>query len=443
MTLKSTSSAQSIRRKHPPGLPVLFFTEMWERFSFYCMLSILTLYMNESLKFDTNLVGQIYGGYIGLVYFTPLLGGLLADRVLGFRKAIVLGGISMGIGHGLLAFPPLPTFFAGLCCLIIGNGLFKPNISTILGNLYRDLPEKRDNAYNIFYMGINIGAFMSPLVAAYLRNKYGWHYAFGAAGIGMVFAVTIFTVFRKHVAAGEVATIHRSDSQIKEIELTHSQERERVFALLMIFAVVVVFWMAFKQQGFTLTFWARDCTRTSLSPELFQTVNPAFILIFTPLLVTFWNTLRGIGREPSTASKIAVGMLLTGGAYAVIALAGRLGGDFGRVNVSWLIGTYAVITLAELCLSPMGLSLVSKLAPPRMRGMLMGGWFCATAVGAYLAGFLGTMWDDMRHSSFFAILVAASLAAFLLLLFVIKRLHGTIVEAEEMARQAASQAETE
>ncbi len=444
MTLTSTSPARPIRRKHPPGLPVLFFTEMWERFSFYCMLSILTLYMNESLKFDTNLVGQIYGGYIGLVYFTPLLGGLLADRVLGFRKAIVLGGISMGIGHALLAFPPLPTFFAGLSCLIIGNGLFKPNISTILGNLYRDLPEKRDNAYNIFYMGINIGAFMSPLVAAYLRNNYGWHYAFGAAGIGMIFALTIFTVFRKHVAAGEVDTMHRSDSETKEIELTHHQERERVFALLMVFAVVIVFWMAFKQQGFTLTFWARDCTRTSLSPELFQTVNPAFILIFTPLLVTFWNTLRGIGREPSTASKIAIGMLLTGAAYTVIALAGRLGGDFGRVNASWLIGTYAVITLAELCLSPMGLSLVSKLAPPRMRGMLMGGWFCATAVGAYLAGFLGTMWDDMRHSSFFAILVAASLAAFLLLLFVIKRLHGTIVEAEEMARQAAaSRAETE
>jgi POT family proton-dependent oligopeptide transporter len=445
MTLRSTSPTRSTRRKHPPGLPVLFFTEMWERFSFYCMLSILTLYMNESLKFDTNIVGQIYGGYVGLVYFTPLLGGLLADRVLGFRKAIVLGGISMGIGHALLAFPPLPTFFAGLTCLIIGNGLFKPNISTILGNLYRDLPEKRDNAYNIFYMGINIGAFMSPLVAAYLRNNYGWHYAFGAAGFGMVIAVSIFTLFRKYVAAGEIGTVmQKGGSDIKEVKLTRRQERERVFALLMVFAVVIVFWMAFKQQGFTLTFWARDCTRTSLSPELFQTVNPAFILIFTPLLVTFWNTLRGIGREPATASKIAVGMLLTSGAYAVIALAGRLGGDFGRVNASWLIGTYAVITLAELCLSPMGLSLVSKLAPPRMRGMLMGGWFCATAVGAYLAGFLGTMWDDLRHSSFFAILVVASLAAFLLLLFVIKRLHGIIVEAEEMARQAATkQAETQ
>lgn len=159
------------------------------------MLSILTLYMNESLHFNTNTIGQIYGGYVGLVYFTPLLGGLLADRWLGFRKAIFIGGVVMGIGHLLLAFPPLPTFFAGLGCLIIGNGLFKPNISTILGNLYRNLPEKRDDAYNIFYMGINIGAFMSPLVAAYLRNKFGWHYAFGAAGLGMVVSLTIFTLF--------------------------------------------------------------------------------------------------------------------------------------------------------------------------------------------------------------------------------------------------------
>lgn len=439
MTVTRKSTPPAVKRRHPPGLAVLFFTEMWERFSFYCMLSILALYMNESLNFGTSTVGQIYGGYIGLVYFTPLLGGLLADRVLGFRKAIMIGAIFMGIGHALLAFPPLPTFFAGLGCLIIGNGLFKPNISTILGNLYRDIPEKRDDAYNIFYMGINVGALMSPLVAAYLRNNFGWHYAFGAAGIGMIFALTIFTLFRKHVAAGEVASIApESELQIKEVKLTRHQERDRIFALLMIFAVVIVFWMAFKQQGLTLTFWARDCTRTSLSPELFQTVNPAFILLFTPLLVTFWNVLRQARREPSTASKIAIGMMLTAAAYTVMMLAGRLGGDFGRVSVSWLVGTYAVITLAELCLSPMGLSLVSKLAPPRMRGMLMGGWFCATAVGAYLAGFLGTLWDEMRHSSFFTILVLASLGAFLLLLLVIKRLHGTIVAAEEMARQAAT-----
>lgn len=430
----------SKKRKHPPGLPVLFFTEMWERFSFYCMLSILTLYMNESLLFSTDVTGQIYGGYVGLVYFTPLIGGILADRILGFRRAIFIGGVVMGIGHLLLAFPPLPTFFAGLACLIIGNGLFKPNISTILGNLYRNLPEKRDDAYNIFYMGINLGAFISPLVAAYLRYKYGWHYAFGAAGFGMVISLTIFTLFRKHVAAGEITTaMSKTGSTTKDISLTPKQERERIFALLMVFAVVIAFWMAFKQQGFTLTFWARDCTRTSLSPELFQSVNPAFILIFTPFLVGFWNMLRRAKKEPSTATKIAIGMLLTAAAYLIISFAGRLGGDFGRVSVSWLLGTYATITLAELCLSPMGLSLVSKLAPPRMRGSLMGGWFAATAIGGYLSGLIGGLWDDMRHSSFFFLLVLSSIVAFLALMFVIKRLHGTISEAEEMARKLAEE----
>lgn len=427
------------KRRHPPGLPVLFFTEMWERFSFYCMLSILTLYMNESLGFSTAVVGQIYGAYIGLVYFTPLAGGWLADRLLGFRRAIVFGGISMGIGHLLLAFPPLPSFFAGLCCLIIGNGLFKPNISTILGNLYRRLPEKRDDAYNIFYMGINLGAFISPLIAAWLRNAYGWHYAFGAAGLGMVFSLIIFLSLQKHVREGDITPGRGKQKAVDpdEISLTPKQERERVFALLMIFAVVVVFWMAFNQQGFTLTFWARDATETTLSPELFQSVNPAFILIFTPLLVAFWGWLRARKREPSTASKIGIGMILTAVAYCIMVVAGLVGGNFGRVNVGWLISTYAVITMAELCLSPMGLSLVSKLAPPRMRGTLMGGWFAAAALGGYLAGSIGGLWDRMAHSTFFMIVALASLVTFALLLLVIKRLRGTIVEAEKMARRAA------
>lgn len=440
MQLKTAPQAPVVKHKHPPGLAVLFFTEMWERFSFYCMLSILALYMSESLKFSTTLIGQIYGGYIGLVYFTPLFGGLLADRVLGFRKAIVLGGISMGMGHALLAFPPLPTFFAGMCCLIIGNGLFKPNISTILGNLYRDMPEKRDDAYNIFYMGINLGALMSPLVASYLRNHYGWHYAFGAAGVGMIFALTIFTLFRKHVAAGETApALSSNPSPIQEMKLTHRQERDRIFALLMIFAVVIVFWMAFEQNGFTLTFWARDNTQTALSPELFQAINPSFILLFTPLLVLFWTVLRSRHWEPSTAAKIAIGMLLTVAAYSVMTLAGRLGGDVGRVSVNWLVGTYAIITIAEICLSPMGLSLVSKLAPPRMRGMLMGAWFVASGIGSYLAGLFGGFWDRMNHSSFFSILAFVSLLAFFALLLVIKRLHTTIVEAEEMSLRVAAE----
>ncbi|MBU0509955.1 peptide MFS transporter [bacterium] len=443
-----------VKRKHPPGLPVLFFTEMWERFSFYCMLSILALYMNEALGFSTAKVGQIYGAYIGLVYFSPLFGGLLADRVLGFGRAILIGAVFMGLGHFLLAFPPLPTFFAGLGCLIIGNGLFKPNISTLLGNLYRDMPEKRDEAYNIFYMGINVGAFFSPLVAAWLRNAYGWHYAFGAAGIGMIISLILFASLRKYTVSGE--TENRTTHDVREIKLTRHQERSRIFALLMVFAIVVVFWMAFHQNGYTLTFWARDATDATNMPtvildaehlretgeprlagELTQAINPFFVLAFTPLLVMFWTILRHRRREPSTAAKIGIGMLLTAGAYAIMTGAGLVGGDIGRVNIGWLISTYAVITMGELCLSPMGLSLVNKLAPARMRGLLMGGWFAATATGNYLSGLVGSLWDHMPHSSFFMILSIASVGAAGVLLLVIKKIRPTIQEAERMALEHA------
>jgi proton-dependent oligopeptide transporter, POT family len=423
------------RHRHPPGLIVLFFTEMWERFSFYCMLSILALYMDEALHFSTGVIGQIYGLYTGLVYLTPLLGGWLADRYFGFRRSIIMGAVAMAIGHACLALPALPTFFLGLVFLIIGNGLFKPNISTILAGLYRDMPEKLDDAYNIFYMGINLGALASPIVASALRNAFGWHYAFGAAGVGMLIALAIFTIFRKHVAAGEYHGAERTKSQ--QIVLTREMERRRIGALIFIGLVVVVFWMSFEQSGFTLTFWARDNTRTSLSPELFQSVNPIFILLFTPLLVMFWTFLRKRGREPATAAKMAIGMLLGAASYAIMTVAALAGGDHGRVNVAWLINTYAVITVAEICLSPMGLSLVAKLAPPRMAGFLMGMWFAVSALGSYLAGFVGGFWDNMPHSRFFGFLVVSSLIAFGLLVLALKRLHRTIDEAEKMLEAAS------
>ncbi|MBU1919604.1 peptide MFS transporter [bacterium] len=434
MTIATTPLPSTVKHKHPAGLPVLFFTEMWERFSFYCMLSILALYMNESLGFSTATVGQIYGGYIALVYFSPLFGGILADRWLGFGRAIFIGGIFMGLGHLSLAFSPLPTFFLGLGLLIIGNGLFKPNISVLLGNLYRNMPEKRDDAYNIFYMGINVGALFSPIVAAYLRNNFGWHYAFGAAGVGMVFSLLIFNLFRKHVISGDVAAMKTaSEADRNEIPLTPQQTRARINALLLVFGVVIVFWMAFHQNGFTLTFWARDCTDTNWAPELFQVINPAFVLLFTPLLVFFWTLLRKRNLEPSTAAKIGIGMLLTAGAYAIMTAAGLAGGDTGRVGEGWLVSTYAVITLGELCLSPMGLSLVNKVAPAKMRGMMMGGWFAATAIGNYLCGLIGGWWDTMPHSKFFLILVFASLGAAALLFLVIKHIRPTIQEAEAVS----------
>lgn len=433
--------------RHPKGLPVLFFTEMWERFSFYCMLAILALYMKASpeeggLGFSIFKTGQIFGLYTGIVYFTPLLGGMIADRWFGIRRTIVAGGLFMMAGHFLLAFRPLPFFFGGLTCMVIGNGLFKPNISTLLGNLYRESPEKRDDGYNIFYMGINLGAFISPLVAAGLRSldvMHGWHYAFASAGVGMIFSMIIFLSFQKHVRAGDLRTSESAD-MIREIPLTPTQTRRRIQALLIIFAVVIFFWMAFDQNGLTLTYWAENATITTWNPEIFQSANPLFILAFTPLIVIFWNFMRSRRKEPSTASKLGLGMLLTAVAYLIMAFAGLAGGDTGKVSMAWLISSYAVITLGELCLSPMGLSLVSKLAPARNRGLLMGGWFTASAIGNYLAGLTGAFWDQMPHSTFFFILVGTSVFAFFILAGLLRFLNPVIQEAEEMAREAADAA---
>ena len=402
--------------------------------------------MNEQitgggLGFSIDKTSDVYGWYISIVYFTPFLGGIIADRIWGIRKTIIVGGIFMMAGHFLLAFRPLPFFFSALCCLIIGNGCFKPNISVMLGNLYRDMPEKKDDAYNIFYMGINVGAFFSPLVAAYLRSLHplhGWHYAFAAAGVGMIISLATFLVFQKHVKEGENVMNNDELKTPKEIDLPPETAKKRVTALLIIFGVVIFFWMAFHQNGLTLTFWARDATRTSWNPEIFQSVNPFFILIFTPLVVGFWNILRRRSMEPSTAAKLGIGMLLTAACYAVMAGAAFSGGNDGRVSVSWLINAYALITLGELCLSPMGLSLVSKLAPWKIRSMMMGGWFAATAIGNKLSGLVGRYWDDMLHSSFFILLVVTSLfAAFLLILF-LKFLNPVIREAEEEAKTAAA-----
>lgn len=450
MLKMNQAEAGLVKRKHPKGLPVLFMTEMWERFSFYTMLAIFSLYMispkeQGGLDLGTFWTTQIYGLYIGLVYFSPLLGGFLADRVLGIRKSVTIGGFVMMLGHFLLAFPPLPFFFSALVCLIIGNGLFKPNISTMLGNLYRDRPERKDDGYNIFYMGINLGAFLSPLVASYLRSlhpTHGWHYAFGAAGIGMIFSVIIFLTLQKYVKAGDIEPRRggeREEEDASTAKIDPKVAKQRVFALLIIFLIVIFFWMAFNQQGLTLTFWANQATNTALLPETFQSVNPAFILLLTFPLITFWNLLRKRNMEPTTAAKLGIGMLLTAGAFTIMAIAGLSGGNDGHVHVGWLIGTYGTITLGELCLSPMGLSLVSKLAPPRLLGTMMGGWFAATAAGGYLAGAVGGLWSVLDHNTFFLVLVGSSLVAALILFLFLKKLNPIIHRAEQEALAKADE----
>jgi len=399
--------------RHPRGLYVLFATELWERYGFYSLFAILTLYMTEQLQFSEQLAGQVYGAYLGAVYFMPLLGGFLADRVLGYNRAVLSGAVVMAIGYLSVATGSVPLFFTGLALVACGSGLLKPNISTIVGNLYRDKQALADSAYNIFYMGINIGAFLAPYGVAYLRANYGWGPAFASSALGMVLAFLTFFLFNKDIAAGATRNV---DAAVPERMPEATEARRRTLALLVVFAIAVIFWIAFYQNGFTLTLWARDNTDTTVAPEIFQAVNPLGIILFSPLLVMVWTWLRNRDREPSTPAKMLIGLLFTAGMFAVMAAAGFAGGDAGKVSPAWLVSAYLMIAVGEICLSPMGLSLVAKVAPPNRRGMLMGGWFVATSLGGYFAGMLGgQFWNAMPHSRFFLAVSGLTLVAALVL----------------------------
>ncbi|MDP8205164.1 MAG: peptide MFS transporter [Candidatus Electryonea clarkiae] len=448
--VEANSSGDLIKRSHPKGLPVLFLTEMWERFSFYSMRAIFALYMitpkaQGGLGFSGESTSSIYGWYVGLVYFTPFFGGWLADRYLGIKKSVTIGGILFIIGHLLLAFRPLPFFFAGLGFLMLGNGFFKPNISTMLGNLYRKVPERRDDGYNIFYMGINLGAFLSPLVAGYLRIAYGWHYGFGAAAVGMVCSMIIFWTLQKQVVEGDILPLTKRLKEAKSAGTVvdkgdPKKNRQRNMALMFIFFIVIFFWMAFEQQGLTLTFWAQQATDTAIAPEMFQSVNPMYILLLTFPLVYFWGLLRAVGKEPSTAGKMFIGMLLSVAAFTLLAFASLAGGNVGHVSVAWLLGAYALLTLGELCLSPMGLSLVSKLAPKHLLGMMMGGWFVASGIGGKMSGWIGQLWfkESISHSTFFFIIAGILGIIALVLLALLGWLNPIIRDAEKEAEEQAS-----
>jgi len=415
------------RAGHPPGLYVLFFTELWERYSFYSMMAILTLYMDEALHFNTAQIGAVYGGYIGGVYFMPLIGGFLADRVLGFNRAVMIGCVLMMIGHLVLAVESLPFFYTALVLLAFGVGFIKPNVSTIAGNLYRDRPELRDAGFNLFYMGINIGAFISPLTVAWFHARYGWSVAFGSAAGAMFLSLLVFVIFNKHVA--EAARKVEAKSA-EALSVRPEQARSRVLTLMVIFVISAVFWIAFYQNGFTLTFWARDNTITNIPPESFQSVEPLGVIVFSGAFVAIWTWLAKRGHEPSTPMKMLIGIALVAGAFGMMAVAGLIGGDTGRVSVWWLVMSYLVIAVGEVCLSPMGLSLVNRVAPPRSRGLLMGGWFVSLSVGGYLSGALGAYWTRMPHSRFFLLVVGVLAAVGVLLVLVMPRVKRTIAEVE-------------
>lgn len=531
------------KTKHPKGLYYLFFTEMWERFGYYLMLGIFVLYMIDADKggmaFGDRNADDIFGTFIALTYLTPFLGGFLADRILGYVKSVYIGGTLMGLGYIALAMPGSTSFYVSLGLIIVGNGLFKPNISTLLGNLYSEDKYKamKDSGYSIFYMGINIGAFVCNIIAAFMRNKFDWGAAFITAGVGMFLGLIIFSFGLKHfkhanvikpkqegdigfnkvllyvfvpaIIAGFIGwiipgNILGSDSTdafifacipivVFYVSLyfrANPLEKRPIAALLAIFGVSVMFWAVFKQNGTALTRWANFYTERSVSEaiekplgalylaeemkyedaevtvydeqfrvvydqngkpvkelgknvyfrnmetdkipnegdsiflintELFQSINPFWVVVITPILVWFFSFLARRRREPSTASKIALGLFVSGLSCLVMVMAAYIGSN-GEIKVSplWLVACYGVITVGELCLSPMGLSLVSKLSPPRITALMMGGFFLSTSIGNKLSGVLASMWYDYDHKAnffivnFILLMIATVFAVFLL-----------------------------
>lgn len=415
---------------HPIGLFVLFFTEMWERFSFYGMRALLVLYMTQHLiqaaasgqvifGFQAlqaglealfgplavqALASQIYGLYTGFVYFTPFLGGIIADRLLGQRKTVVIGGLLMAIGHFLMAAESF--FLVALLLLILGSGCFKPNISTQVGSLYKQDDPRRDGAFTVFYMGINLGAFFAPLICGTLGQQYGWHYGFGAAGIGMLIGLMIYLYGQKHLADDRFT--RKNSAPIQNLPL-NSQDWRAIGGLVVLAILNILFWAVYEQQGNTLQLFADQNTDWhifgwQMPSTWFQSLNPAFIFLLAPLLDRCSTRLANKGKDPSSISKMAIGALLLGASFLVLIFALKDIQAHQKISFLWLVLCTLIYTLGELYLSPIGLSLVAKISPARLVSMLMGMWFLSSFFGNYLSGYIGTYYEKMPKDHFFGLL---------------------------------------
>ena len=546
-------------KSHPKALPYLFLSEMWERFGYYLMIGIFTLYLKDveaGFAMTEKEASDLYGTFIALVFLTPFIGGLVADRYLGYRKSIVLGGLMMGAGYFLMGVHSLTMLYIAMTLVIVGNGFFKPNISTLLGNFYStdEYKDKKDEGYNIFYMGINVGAFICNFFGAALQILLGWQYAFMAAGIGMFIGVVVFLLGTKHYTGFDqkkgtqegdmpfykivlfilvpsivfgiigwflkgVQSEMNPDSAIFGSDSTDAfifacipviyfyaslyfkakaDEKRPIGALLSIFAVVILFWAVFKLNGSALTTWAdrytdRQVTGTTeevfstlvqskeityakaetelydeqfrlqkengvvkkvvdypvyfrnVAPEklpeegtkisvwatnLSQSINPGWVIILTPLIVAFFTFLRNRKKEPSTPTKIAFGLLISALSVLVMVAAVNIGGNGSeKVSVWWLVANYGIITIGELFLSPMGLSIVSKLSPRNITALMMGGWFLSTSIGNKLSGVLASMWDTYDDkANFFWVNFGLLMFATLLMFALVKNLDKVMRE---------------
>lgn len=546
-------------KSHPKALPYLFLSEMWERFGYYLMIGIFTLYLKDveaGFAMTEKEASDLYGTFIALVFLTPFIGGLIADRYFGYKKSIVIGGLMMGAGYMLMGIHDKTMLYLAMTLVILGNGFFKPNISTLLGNFYNDdqYKDKKDEGYNIFYMGINVGAFICNFFGAALQILLGWQYAFMAAGIGMFIGVVVFLMGTKHYGdKTEKKGVQEGDMPFYKIVLfillpsvifgvigwlikgiqsdtnldsyifgsdstdafifacipviffygslyikAKSEDKRPIGALLAIFAVVILFWAVFKLNGSALNTWAdrytdREITGTTQtvfnslklakeveykkdSTELYdagfrlqkengavkkvvdypiyfrnvkedkkpeegskisiwatnlsQSINPGWVIILTPLVVAFFTFLRSRKKEPSTPTKIAFGLLISALSVLVMVAAVQIGNNgTEKVSVWWLVANYGVITIGELFLSPMGLSVVSKLSPKNITSLMMGGWFLSTSIGNKMSGVLASLWDTYDDkANFFWVNFALLMFATLLMFALLKQLNKVMKE---------------
>jgi POT family proton-dependent oligopeptide transporter len=409
-----TATAKGIRRpRHPTGLYVLFFTEMWERFSYYGMRSLLVFYMIKHLQFTQAQSSQIYGLYTGFVYFTPLFGGIIADRWLGQRRSVIIGAVLMAIGHFFMAFESL--FFPGLIFLILGNGAFKPNTSTQVGALYPPGDPRRDRAFSIFYMGVNLGAFFSPLICGTLGQKIGYHWGFAAAGVGMLIALITYLLGQKHLAPDLIMQKKAAKQPRSSAPMTHG-DWLKIGAIFGMMALNIVFWSVYEQQGNTMALWAdADTDRIFFGWEMpaswFQSFNPLMIFLLIPLLNMFWGWQSHHKKEPSSIAKMGIGCLLLAAAFLILLIPAAQLAVHPKASLGWLAACIFVLTLGEIYISPIGLSLVSKLAPARIVSMMMGVWLLSSFFGNYLSGYLGTFWEKMPKEMFFLLMSALAFSA--------------------------------
>jgi len=428
----SAASAPSNWFGQPRGLTILFLTNMWETFSYYGMRALLVYYMTKQLLISQQHSSLIYGAYTSFAYFTPIVGGAIADRYLGKKRAVIIGATTMAAGHFMMAFEPL--FYFALATIALGNGLFLPSLPSQINDLYGPDDPRRGWAYNVYYVGVNVGGFLAPLICGTLGETFGWHYGFGAAGVGMLLGLVIYLSGQRYLP------VSKTPASIVEPEILGQRggsRRDTFMLLLGVGLAVTVFRGSYEQVGNTVALWIEGADRHFGSFEIpmtwFQSLNPLLVIAMTPILLVRWRRKAGVGLEHSPLQKMATGALIVGGSYALLAVASAISPT--GASWLWIVAYFVVLTLGELYILPTGLGLFARLAPPKLGATTVAAWYLAIFAGSLTAGFIGSWYSSFRPSAYFLLLTAVASLAAVILLTLDRRARS--VEAARIAERSA------